>query len=307
MVADAGAEAARDEEDKEKTMKIAVASGKGGTGKTTLAVSLALSAPEESVIFLDCDVEAPNSHLFLKPLVESDFQVYLKVPEIDEDKCTFCGACRDICRFNAITVFGKTIMTFPEMCHSCGGCFRVCEAGAIKEKSRLVGRVEKGNAGHNNRIKFVSGVLRIGEAMAVPLINAVKKEAANYSSALTILDAPPGTSCPVVSTINDVDFCILVTEPTPFGLHDLKIAVEVSKKLGVPFGVVINKAGLGDDAVERWCAEQNIPVLLMISFSREIAGGYARGIPLSEISPDIGKAIKSLLVDIKSGIYGGVE
>lgn len=285
------------------TMKIAVASGKGGTGKTTVATSLALSSPLKDIMFLDCDVEAPNSHIFLEPGLESDYQVFLKVPRIIEEKCTFCGRCREICRFNAITIFGKTIMSFPDMCHSCGGCFRVCEYDAITGEKRLIGTVQKGKLNHQAVKWFVSGTLRVGEAMAVPLIEAVKKEAA-CSKGPVILDAPPGTSCPVVSTVKDADFCLLVTEPTPFGLHDLKIAVEVTRKLGRRFGVAINKAGLGDNRVKEWCEAENIPVMLEIPFSKEIAKGYAEGTPLSEINMDMKRIFSDLLRDIVN-ICGG--
>lgn len=285
------------------TMKIAVASGKGGTGKTTVATSLALSSPLKDIMFLDCDVEAPNSHIFLEPGLESDYQVFLKVPRIIEEKCTFCGRCREICRFNAITIFGKTIMSFPDMCHSCGGCFKVCEYDAITGEKRLIGTVQKGKLNHQAVKWFVSGTLRVGEAMAVPLIEAVKKEAA-CSKGPVILDAPPGTSCPVVSTVKDADFCLLVTEPTPFGLHDLKIAVEVTRKLGRRFGVAINKAGLGDNRVKEWCEAENIPVMLEIPFSKEIAKGYAEGTPLSEINMDMKRIFSDLLRDIVN-ICGG--
>jgi MinD superfamily P-loop ATPase len=262
-------------------MKIAVASGKGGTGKTTISTSLALCASSlhHQVTFADCDVEAPNSHFFLKPLFSEEAEITLDVPKIDEERCTYCGACRDICRFNAITVFGKTIMTFQDMCHSCGGCFRVCPENAIMKTVRIVGKVRKGAAGEDRKINFVSGMLRVGEAMAVPLIKAVKKEAESMNG-LLLLDSPPGTSCPMVETVHDADFVILVTEPTPFGLYDLKIAVEVMHKINKKFGIIINKSGLGDNDVERWCKESDIQILMQIPFDKKMAKAYSRGTPV---------------------------
>jgi MinD superfamily P-loop ATPase len=278
-------------------MKIAVASGKGGTGKTTVATSLALSAAGLNPLFLDCDVEAPNSHIFLKPEITSGHDITLRVPVIKEEQCTFCGKCREICRFNAITIFGNTIMAFTDMCHACGGCFLVCQDNAIEEERRLVGTVNRGAAGHEGDIPFVSGTLRVGEAMAVPLIEAVKREAGGHEG-LVILDAPPGTSCPVVATVRDADFCLLVTEPTPFGLHDLKIAVAVMRRLDREFGVVINRADLGNDEMERWCEALGVRVLLKIPFSREIARNYAEGIPLVKHDTEMKRAFSDLLVNI---------
>jgi len=273
-------------------MRLAIASGKGGTGKTTVTVSLALAA-KGPVQLLDCDVEEPNAALFLHPEITERRRVTVEVPKIREELCTYCGACRDICRFNAITVFGKTIMTFPELCHSCGGCFRVCPEGAVIPAEREVGWVEKGNAG---RISFVHGILRIGEAMAPPLISAVKEMA--QSNGLVVFDAPPGTSCPVVATVRDADFVILVTEPTPFGFHDLKLAVGVMRKLELPFGVVINRADLGDDRVRTWCGSEGISVLLEIPFDRKIAEGYSRGDPLIESRPDLRTDFERVLEEV---------
>ncbi len=273
-------------------MRLAIASGKGGTGKTTLAVSLALVA-KGPVQFIDCDVEEPNAALFLHPEITERRRVTVEVPKIREELCTYCGACRDICRFNAITVFGKTIMTFPELCHSCGGCFRVCPEGAVIPAEREIGWVEKGNAG---RISFTHGILRVGEAMAPPLISAVKETA--QSNGLVLFDAPPGTSCPVVATVRDADFVILVTEPTPFGFHDLKLAVGVMRKLELPFGVVINRADLGDDRVRTWCGSEGISVLLEIPFDRRIAEGYSRGDPLIESRPDLRSDFERVLGEV---------
>ncbi|MCB2183610.1 MAG: ATP-binding protein [Desulfobulbaceae bacterium] len=273
-------------------MKIAVASGKGGTGKTTIAVSLALAAEKKSQ-YIDCDVEEPNGHIFLEPVITSSREIELTVPAIDDEKCSYCGKCRDFCRFNAITVFGKTIMSFPELCHSCRGCFLVCPEQAVFESKRLIGVLEKGKCGN---LEFVHGKLRVGEAMAVPLIHAVKKECDDKK--IVIIDAPPGTSCPVVATITDADYTLLVTEATPFGLNDLQLAVGVLRKLERQFGVIINRADLGDSRTEKWCHSESIPIHMKIPFDRKIAAGYAAGIPLIEIYPAFQKKFSSLLAKL---------
>ena len=277
-----------------ETMRIAVASGKGGTGKTTVSTSLALCAPGP-VQFLDCDVEEPNGHIFLKPELTESERCVVTIPRILEDKCTYCGKCRDICQFNAITMFGRTIMSFPELCHSCLGCFLVCEDDAIAKDEREIGLLEAGKAG---AIDFVHGRTRVGEAMGVPLIKAVKKRASE--DRLVILDAPPGTSCPFVEVVSDADYVLLVTEPTPFGLHDLKLAAEVLKNFNKPCGVIINRADLGDDRVEKWAAEANIPILLQIPFERQIAEGYAHGQNLVESQPNLRQPLENLLKELVS-------
>ena len=276
-------------------MKIAVASGKGGTGKTTVAVCLALSSGQP-VTFVDCDVEEPNSHIFLRPEIEGSRKFHLPVPGIDESRCNYCGKCRDICRFNAVTVFGKTIMTFPDMCHSCGGCFLVCEQDAVREERRNIGVIEWGKAGE---IDFFQGKLRIGEAMSSPLIKEVKKQTLfEEKKGLTILDAPPGTSCPVIKTVRDTDFVILVTEPTPFGLHDLKLAASTISTLGIPTGVIINKSGVGDQGVKNWCKDQGLPLLMEIPFSREAASAYAKGVPIVEVEHGLKEKFNELIEEI---------
>ncbi|MDO8948756.1 MAG: ATP-binding protein [Desulfocapsaceae bacterium] len=273
-------------------MQIAVASGKGGTGKTIVSTSLAMCAPGR-VQYLDCDVEEPNGHIFLKPDLVTSERCTVNIPQILEEKCTYCGKCRDICRFNAITLFANTIMTFPEMCHSCLGCFWVCPEDAIVRSEREIGMLESGMA---ENISFVHGRMRVGEAMAVPLLKAVKKKA--DKDVLGIIDAPPGTSCPFVEAISDADYVILVTEPTPFGLHDLKLAAEVLRNFSKPCGVIINRADLGDARVEQWCQQENIPVLIKIPFDRKIAEGYARGQCLVEVRPDLRPSLQALIEEI---------
>jgi MinD superfamily P-loop ATPase len=260
-------------------MIITIASGKGGTGKTTIATNLA-AALEGPVQLLDCDVEEPNAYLFLKPEIQRGFEFQLEVPEIDLGKCTFCGKCQGICQFNAIAVLPETALTFPELCHSCGGCFLVCPEDAVNSRTRAIGVVE---VGYRKSIRFVHGRLRVGEAMAPPLIRRVKAEA--EPNGLTIIDAPPGTSCPVVAALWGSDAVLLVTEPTPFGLHDLELAVGAVRELQLPMGLVINRADLGDRRVHDYAAWENIPILLEIPFDRQAAGAYARGRLLVEELP----------------------
>jgi len=264
-------------------MIITVASGKGGTGKTTVAVNLAkvLAQKNEKVFYFDCDVEEPNGHIFLKPVIEEKELAFTFVPKIDKEKCIFCGKCADVCQFNAIFALKDTVMVFPELCHGCKGCQLICPVGAVVSDKKEIGIVEKGKAG---KINFIHGKLRIGEAMAPPLIREVKKYI--NKEEITIIDAPPGTSCPVIETIVLSDYVILVTEPTPFGLHDLKLAVEVMRVLKLPCGVVINRCDVGEKKVEQYCKEENIPVLLEIPHDRRIAESYSRGEIIIEAIPE---------------------
>ncbi len=264
-------------------MIISIASGKGGTGKTTVATNLALSLEDEDVQLLDCDVEEPNAHIFLNIAEKVVNPVYTTVPLFDKDKCNFCGDCSRFCQFNALFVIGENpekgllgdVISFPELCHGCGGCMLVCPNNAISEGQRMIGEIVKGRADHE--INLVYGTLNIGEAMAVPLVKAVKREILDNGT--VIIDSPPGTSCPVIASVKDSDYCILVTEPTPFGLYDLKIAANVLRKLGVPFGIVVNRSGIGDRKVYDYCKDQGINILLEIPYMKEIAISYSKGEP----------------------------
>jgi MinD superfamily P-loop ATPase len=276
-------------------MILSIASGKGGTGKTLVATSLALSLQGQGAVqLLDCDVEEPNAHILLRPQIDSSRPVTVPVPAVDKDKCTYCGLCSEACAYNAIAVAGRTVLVFRELCHGCGACSYVCPAGAISEEPRQVGVVESGRA---DGVRCVGGRLDVGEAMAGPVIRAVKRLA--DPQATVILDAPPGTSCPVVETVRGSDFCLLVTEPTPFGLSDLTIAVEVAREIDVPCGVVINRDGLGDESVERYCAQEAIPVLMRIPFDRRIAEAYCRGETLAAAMPSWQDAFRELFDKVK--------
>jgi len=250
---------------------ISVASGKGGTGKTTVAVALALSA--ENVQLIDCDVEEPNAHILLKPRIYEEKPVDSLIPSVQEEKCTHCGKCGEYCQYNALFVAPEMVLVFHELCHSCGLCSNVCPEEAIAEEKRRIGVVKKGSA---QGVDLVYGELNVGEPMAGPVIREAKKEISREKT--VVIDVPPGASCPVVQSVYGSDFTILVTEPTPFGLHDLKIAVEVLRTLQIPLGVVVNRAGIGDMKVYEYCKEEGIPVMLEIPFSKEIAELYSRGV-----------------------------
>lgn len=279
-------------------MIISVASGKGGTGKTTVAVNLALSL--RNVQFLDCDVEEPNAHIFLKPRIGSEKKATIPVPEVDEAKCTYCGKCREVCAYHAIAVLpgsdGKkgSVLIFPHLCHGCGACRLLCPRGAIREIDKETGAI---GIGGKDDMQFIHGRLNIGEAMSPPLIRQVK-EYMNVTRTV-IIDAPPGTSCPVMTAVKGSDFCVLVTEPTPFGLNDLVLAVEVLRKLRIPFGVVINRADIGDGKVEDYCRQEDIAVLMRIPFDRGIAELYSNGTPLTEGKPEYADKFRDLFNAIR--------
>ena len=251
---------------------------------------------EASPLFLDCDVEAPDAHLFLDPVWEEERAVELLVPEILQDRCTLCGQCAEVCQFNALALLGEQIMVFPELCHGCGSCTLICPDEAIREVPRALGRIQSGKA---RGIPFHHGLLNVGEAMAVPVIHALKESGSPAPGQVTILDAPPGTSCPMVETVKGTDFVILVTEPTPSGLHDLELAVEAVRALGIPQGVVINRDGIGDERVEEFCRREGLPVLLRIPFQRDIAEGMARGETLMGLRPSLGEELRTLMDEIR--------
>jgi len=273
---------------------ISVASGKGGTGKTTIATNMALSIAKAQL--LDCDVEEPDSHLFLNTDLEKVEDVYLSVPVVDKEKCDFCQKCSKFCQYNAIAVLPSDILIFPQLCHGCGGCILVCPKGAITEEKRIIGIIEGGTS---DGVEFYHGILNIGEPMATPVIKTLKKKIDKEKN--VILDSPPGTSCPTIETIRGTDFCLLVTEPTPFGLYDLKLAVEVVKHLAIPFGVVINRDGIGDDRVEKFCMERNIPVLLKIPQNEDIARLYSNGQPFILEMPEWKEEFVRLFEIIRRG------
>ena len=266
-------------------MHITIASGKGGTGKTMVATSLALSlaavTPEQPPLFLDCDVEAPDAHLFLKPIIEQQHEVSLLIPSIDEEKCTHCGRCVEICQYHAIALLGQKTLVFPQLCHGCGSCTALCPEKAIREVPERVGVIERGLAVKG--IPFARGLLDVGEPMAVPIIRQLKKWAQPTSRQVVINDAPPGTSCPVVETARSSDYLLLVTEPTPFGLHDLRLAVQVASELGIPAGVVINRCNGAYPELEAYCKHKRLPILLNIPLELNIAEGLALGKTLVDI------------------------
>lgn len=275
-------------------MKIAVASGKGGTGKSTVSTNLAyfLSKIYKDVALLDCDVEEPNCHIFMKPDFNYSQSVCVPIPEINAEKCIACGKCAEVCQYNALAFVKDKVLVFGELCHGCGSCKLMCPVEAITEAGREVGVVESGYAQGFN---FVHGKSRIGEAMSPPLIKAVKKYGNEKDFKLQILDCPPGTSCPVIAAVDGADFVIMVTEPTPFGFYDLKLAVDVIRKIGLPFGVVINRSCQNDKLIEDWAKEENINILTKIPDDRKIAECYSKGELVLRAMPEFKKHFEPLL------------
>ncbi|RKY08915.1 MAG: (4Fe-4S)-binding protein [Planctomycetota bacterium] len=279
---------------------IAVASGKGGTGKTTVATNLALliSRAGKKVQYVDCDVEEPNGHIFLKPAIEKTEAVTVAVPQVELDKCTGCGKCGEICQYSAIVAFKKNVLTFEQLCHSCGGCMLVCPTNAIKEKQKEIGSIDHGSA---DSVGFVQGRLQIGDVRSPALIRQVRQRTA--AEGTVIIDAPPGTSCPVIEAVKGVDFVLLVTEPTPFGLNDLMLAVGMVRELKLPFAVVINRSDVGDDKVRQYCRAEEIDVALEIPDDRRIAEAYSRGDMVIDVLGEYQKHFADLAEHIEGKVY----
>jgi MinD superfamily P-loop ATPase len=277
-------------------MKIAIASGKGGTGKTTIATNLAVALARggRKVQYLDCDVEEPNGHIFLKPRIETTQDVTVGVPQVDAARCTGCGRCGELCQYSAIVCIKGKVMTFEQLCHSCGGCMVVCPESAITEKQRKIGVAEYGAV---DGLAFGHGRLDIGVIQTPTLIRRVKQHA--QEDAIAILDAPPGTSCPVIQAVKDTDFVLLVTEPTPFGLNDLELAVGMVRELKLPFAVAINRSDMGDDGVAQYCRRESIEIAIEIPNDRRIAEAYSRGEMVVDVLPEY-------LTEF-SGLFGRME
>lgn len=275
-------------------MKIAVASGKGGTGKTTVSIALAETIGRRAIL-LDCDVEEPNCHLFLDGKDGNICPVSVMVPDFYADKCTGCGKCAKVCRFNAIASLGKKMLIFPELCHSCGGCIIACPTDALYDSSMEIGSIVRRDTGI---FSLISGRLNVGHALSVPLIRELKMCA--EKDKINILDAPPGTACPMVNTVRDCDYVILVTEPTPFGLHDLSGAVDTLKTMDIPCGVIINRAEKDNSVTEIFCRENSIDILMKIPFSRKIAEGYASGKTLLQSMPELKTIFTGMLNKLRA-------
>ena len=280
-------------------MKIAIASGKGGTGKTTIATNLACSIArmDQVVQFLDCDVEEPNGHIFLKPDIEEIEDVTVGVPEVDTKLCNGCGKCGQLCQYSAIICLKDTVMTFEQLCHSCGGCMAVCPQAAIKEKQRRIGIAEFGRA---NGIYFGAGKLDIGTIQSPALIKHIKRKAMDDGT--VVIDVPPGTSCPVIEAVKETDFVLLVTEPTPFGLNDLELAVGMVRELKQRFAVVINRCDIGDDRVVRYCQQQDVEILLEMPNDRLVAEAYSQGLKVIDALPGYEEKFLQLYEKINASV-----
>jgi MinD superfamily P-loop ATPase len=276
-------------------MQISVASGKGGTGKTLVATSLAISLKDtHNVQLIDCDVEEPDDYIFVRPDITRKESVFITNPSVDENLCTYCGKCAGVCAFNAVAVIKNHILTFSNLCHGCGACAYLCPEGAITEINREMGVIETGTSGN---LEFIQGMLTVGEAMATPVIDQVKKKADKEK--VVIIDTPPGTSCPVVHSVSGSDFCLLVTEPTPFGMNDLALAVETVQTLGIQCGIIINRSGENDSIIEDYCREKDIPVMMKIPLEIEIARLYSKGMTLAEGMPMWKEIFKALFENIQ--------
>jgi len=285
-------------------MIVAVASGKGGTGKTTVAAALA-RVWTGSRVAVDLDVEAPNLHLFLAPTFAREEIATLTVPEVVPDLCDGCGECRDLCAFRAIALFGDFPVVFPELCHGCGGCLDVCRRGALKPGARELGRVSRGLT--DQGVRFLMGRSRVGEAQSPPLMRRVRAalhEMLEEAPADVIVDAPPGTSCPALEAVRDADLVLLVTEPTPFGLYDLKLAHQAFRKLDRTMAAVVNRAGRGDRGVYDYCRAKGLPILAEIPFDREVARHYAAGGTLDGAGPVHARRMEALAEAVQDAVRG---
>jgi MinD superfamily P-loop ATPase len=283
-------------------MNIAIASGKGGTGKTTIATSLAhaLAQTQISTQFFDCDVEAPNAHIFLHPSLTQEEKVELLIPQVNEEKCTSCGKCASVCQYNAILILGKPLI-FPELCHSCGACLLACPESAITEVPKQIGKLASGFT--PDHIHFHHGLLDIGQPMAVPIISELKQQLSSQSDHINIIDAPPGTSCPVVETIRNTDFVILVSEPNPFGLHDLKLAHQLVQELNLPAGLIINKDEPGFSQLEEYCQGNHLDILMRIPFKKEYSHQISEGKLLDQLDPTLNTQFTTLIKTIENKIH----
>lgn len=282
-------------------LTIAVASGKGGTGKTLVATNLAYvgALAGNDVALVDCDAEAPNDTIFLRPDNESVRAVETACAEVDASACTACGACRDACAYKAVRVLGSSALVFPEMCHGCGVCVGVCPTGAIFEVSRRVGEIRAGSvAVPHGDLTVVSGRLDVGEVKTPLVIRSARSLAEERTPGMTVLDAPPGVACSAVAAVRKADVLLLVTEPTPFGLHDLELSYRLGQDLGIPMGVIVNRAGWGSADVDAWCAGKELPVLARIPFDRSIAGGYAEGELLAREESRFRELFETLLAGV---------
>jgi MinD superfamily P-loop ATPase len=283
-------------------MIVAVASGKGGTGKTTVSAALT-TVWKQPVIAMDLDVEEPNLHLFLKPEILGQEKAYIQVPAADESKCNYCRACSELCQFKAITVLGTALLIFTDMCHGCGGCLAICPTQALSPERRQLGEILWGR---RDDIRFLMGRSRVGEAMSPPLMREVKKKLSVLMQETTddvIVDAPPGVSCPAVNAVMDADVIVLVTEPTPFGLYDLQLAHEAFASLGKPMGVVINRAGLGENKIYDFCRSSGLPIWCEIPYDRQIAAAYADSRIVTTLNPELYAMFTDLAAEIQQACF----